>query len=54
MPKPPSLSPAKKITREVLRNNPLLAQLIRERLKEIKAARQARRDSELPFPEDES
>ena len=39
--------PAKKITREVLRNNPLLAALIRGRLKEIKAVREEKKSGEL-------
>lgn len=37
---------AKKITRETLRENPLLRSLIRERLKEAREARQARQQLE--------
>ena len=50
------LSPAKKLTREVLRENPLLAALARQRLKEIRELRRNShptdsRDSELPSPD---
>ena len=40
-------SPAKTITREELRKNPLLGTLARLRLKDIKAAREAKKASEL-------
>jgi hypothetical protein len=37
----------KKLTKEALRQNPWLGQLIRERLKELKAVREARKAAEL-------
>jgi hypothetical protein len=37
-----TLAPAKKITLEVLRSNPLLAELIRQRAKEIRELRKAK------------
>ena len=48
--------PAKKLTREVMRENPLLAALARQRLKEIRELRRISpttdsRDTELPIPE---
>ena len=39
--------PAKKLTREVVRQNPFLGKLARIRLKEIKAAREASEAKEL-------
>lgn len=41
--------PAKKLTPEVIRDNPLLGKLARIRLKELKAARAARKASEFDF-----
>ena len=40
-------SPAKKITREVLRKNPLLATLARRRAKELRELREERKKWEL-------
>jgi hypothetical protein len=39
--------PARKLTPQVLRENPLIARIARLRLKEIRAAREARKASEL-------
>jgi len=50
MPKPrpaQKLSKAKKLTKEELRKNPLLAALIRARLKELKAVRAEKKAWEL-------
>ena len=43
----PNLPEAKKLTRQVLRDNPLLGKLARMRLKDIKTARDAKQASEL-------
>jgi hypothetical protein len=40
---------AKKLTRETLRQNPLLAKLARARLKELKAVRAAKKATEFDF-----
>jgi hypothetical protein len=40
-------SPAKKLTREAVRENPILGMLARIRLKQAKAARDAKKASEL-------
>ena len=45
----PMHPPAKKLTREVIRANPLLGRLARIRLKQIKAAREAKKASEFDF-----
>ena len=42
-------SKAKKITKEELRKNPLLRQLIRERAKEVREVREAKKTSEFNF-----
>ena len=40
---------AKKITKEELRKNPLLRKLIRERAKEVREVREAKKASEFDF-----
>ena len=42
-------TPAKKLTPELVRNNPLLAKLARIRLTEIKAVRAAKKATEFDF-----